>query len=74
MSKRQDMRERRRKEQVRNRIIVISLVVVGALLVAFALILPSLNNAQTAASATQTAKNATPIPVITIVPRVLIPR
>ena len=70
MSKRQEIRERRQREQVRNRIIVIVLVVVGALLVTFALILPSLNNARTAASATQTAANATPVPVVTITPRV----
>ena len=70
MSKRTEIRERRRREQIRNRIIVIVLVVVGALLVTFALILPSLNTARTAASATQTAVNATPVPVITITPRV----
>jgi protein-disulfide isomerase len=70
MSKRTEIRERRRREQIRNRIIVIVLVVVGALLVTFALILPSLNTARTAASATQTAANATPVPVITITPRV----
>jgi protein-disulfide isomerase len=70
MSKRQEIRERRHREQIRNRIIVIVLVVVGALLVTFALILPSLNTARTAANATQTAANATPVPVITITPRV----
>jgi protein-disulfide isomerase len=70
MSKRTEIRERRRREQIRNRIIVIVLVVVGALLVTFALILPSLNTTRTAASATQTAANATPVPVITITPRV----
>ena len=70
MSKRQEIRERRRREQLRNRIIVILLVVVGALLVTFTLILPSLNNARTAANATKTAENATPVPVVTITPRV----
>ena len=35
MSKRQEIREHRHREQVRNRIIVIGLVVVGALLVTF---------------------------------------
>ena len=70
MSKRQEIRERRHREQIRNRIIVIVLVVVGALLVTFALILPSLNTARTAASATQTAANATPVSVVTITPRV----
>ena len=69
MSKRQEIRERRHREQVRNRIIVIGLVVAGALLVTFALILPSLNTARTAAAATQAAANATPVPVVTIVPR-----
>jgi protein-disulfide isomerase len=70
MSKRQDIRDRRRREQIRNRIIVILVVVVGALLVTFALILPSINNATQAANATRTAANATPVPVITITPRV----
>jgi protein-disulfide isomerase len=70
MSKRQEIRERRHREQIRNRIIVIVLVAVGALLVTFALILPSLNTARTAASDTQTAANATPVPVVTITPRV----
>jgi protein-disulfide isomerase len=69
MSKRQEIRERRRREQMRNRIIVILLVVAGALLVAFALILPSINNATIAANATKTAQNATPVPVVTITPK-----
>jgi protein-disulfide isomerase len=42
MSKRQEIRDRRRKQQIRNRTIVILMVVVGALLVAFALIYPSI--------------------------------
>jgi protein-disulfide isomerase len=70
MSKRQEIRERHRKERTRNRILVIVLVVAGALLITFALILPSLNNARTAASGTQTAENASPVPVVTITPRV----
>jgi protein-disulfide isomerase len=70
MSKRQEIRERRHREQIRNRIIVIVLVVVGALLVTFALILPSVNTARNAANATQAAANATPVPVVTITPRV----
>jgi len=70
MSKRQEIRERRRREQIRNRIIVIVAVVLGAFLVIFALILPSLNTARAAATSTQVAANATPIPVITITPRV----
>jgi protein-disulfide isomerase len=71
MSKRQEIRARRRREQIRNRIITILLVVAGALLVAFALIVPSINNARIAANATQTAENYTPPPVLTITPRVL---
>jgi protein-disulfide isomerase len=70
MSKRQEIRARRRREELRNRIIVVVLVVVGALLVTFALIVPSVNNARKAASATQTAENATPIPVVVITPQV----
>jgi protein-disulfide isomerase len=69
MSKRQEIRERRRRQEIRNRIIVIFLVVVAALLVTFALILPSINTVRTAANATQIAANATPIPVVTIVPQ-----
>jgi len=70
MSKRQEIRDRRHREQVRNRIIVIALVVVVALLVTFALIIPSMNTARAAASATQATANATPVPVITITPQV----
>jgi protein-disulfide isomerase len=70
MSKRQEIRERHHREQIRNRIIVIVLVVVGALLVTFALILPSINIATTSAAATKAAANATPVPVVTITPRV----
>jgi protein-disulfide isomerase len=63
MSKRQEIRLRRQRERIRNRVLVIVLVVLGALLVTFALILPSIQNANKAA-------NATPVPVVTIVPRV----
>ncbi len=42
MSKRQEIRERRRREHIRNRVIVILLVVAGALLITFTLVLPSL--------------------------------
>jgi protein-disulfide isomerase len=69
MSKRQEIRERRRKEQLRNRVAVILLVVAGVLLFTFALILPSINQVRSSASATQTALNTTPQPVITIAPR-----
>jgi protein-disulfide isomerase len=71
MSKRQEIRARRRREEIRNRLIVILLVVVGALLVTFALILPSVGRATTAANATKTAANFTPPPVVTISPRVI---
>jgi protein-disulfide isomerase len=70
MSKRQEIRARRRRDQIRNRILIILLVVMGALLVSFALILPSINNATAAADATKTAANFTPPPVVTITPRV----
>lgn len=43
MSKRQEIREKRHKQQVTQRITIGVIVLVGALLVAFALILPSLN-------------------------------
>ncbi len=69
MSKRQEIRERRRKEKVRNRIIIILLVVLGAAMVTFALVLPSIRTAQEAANATRTAENSTPVPVITRTPR-----
>jgi len=71
MSKRQEIRARRHREQIRNRIIIILLVIAGALLVSFALIVPSVNNARVAANATQTAENYTPPPVLTITPRVV---
>jgi len=64
MSKRQEIRERRRREQIRNRVITIVAVTAAALFVTFVLILPSINNARTAASATQTALNASPVPVM----------
>ena len=70
MSKRQEIRARRRREQIRNRIIIILLVIVGALLVAFALIIPSIQNATKVANATKTAENFTPPPVLTITPKV----
>ena len=51
MSKRQDIRERRQREKVRNRILVIILVAAGALLIVFALVLPSINQANAAKNA-----------------------
>ncbi len=70
MSKRQEIRARRRREQLRNRIIVIVLVMVGALFVTFALILPSLGTARTASNTTQAAQNSTLLPVIAVTPMV----
>jgi protein-disulfide isomerase len=43
MSKRQEIRDKRRKQQMTQRIAIGAIVLVGALLVAFALIIPSLN-------------------------------
>src|SRR5512142_419102 len=62
MSKRDQIRERCRKAQVRNRIIVIALVVLGAAFVTFPLVLPGVKLSQ-AAKATQTAMNGDPIVV-----------
>jgi protein-disulfide isomerase len=42
MSKRQEVRQRRQKERLRNRLLVILLVVVGALVITIALVLPGL--------------------------------
>lgn len=42
MSRRQEIREKRRRQQARQRLLVIGMVVLGALLIAAALILPSL--------------------------------
>ncbi len=50
MSKRQEMREKRMKQQRNQRIIIGAVILLGALLVAFALILPGLNQ-QNATSA-----------------------
>lgn len=52
MSKRQMMREKRRKIQARNRWLTIGLVVAGALLIAFALIYPNLKPVGDMAAAT----------------------
>jgi protein-disulfide isomerase len=64
MSKRQEIRKRRQQAKIRNRVVVISLVAVGALLIAFGLILPSILKAQAVANATQS-------PVIVITPNVI---
>lgn len=66
MGKRQEIRARRRRQQMTSRITVIVLVVLGALLITAALALPSINNANL--KATQLA-SLTRTPVVTIVPR-----
>ena len=48
MSKREELRARRKRERIRNRIAVILLVVVGALLITFVLVLPGLRAQQNA--------------------------
>lgn len=65
MSKRQEMRERRKRERARNRVIIVLLVIGGALLIALALILPGIQQKKNAdALATQAASS----PVIIITP------
>lgn len=61
MSKRQEIRESRQRERMRNRILVIGLVTLGALLIGFAFILPMLNTVRNAASKTPSANAVTPI-------------
>ncbi|MFZ5908690.1 MAG: DsbA family protein [Chloroflexota bacterium] len=56
MSKRQMMREKRRKTEARNRWITIGLVVAGAFLVAFALIYPNLKPVGEVAAATPSSR------------------
>jgi protein-disulfide isomerase len=51
MSKRQEIRGRRQRERTRNRIIVILLIAAGAFLVVYALVLPSINQANAAKKA-----------------------
>ncbi len=62
MSKRDEIRQRRQREKIRNRILVIVLVAAGAILVAFAFIRPLILTNQATANATQ-------MPVISITPR-----
>lgn len=63
MSKRQEMREKRRKQQRRQRLLIIGMVTIGAVLIAFALIWPTLKGNQiantTLASITPIAPNTT---------------
>ncbi len=63
MSKRQEIREKRRRERIRNQILVIFFVVVGAVLISVALILPTVQGLINKA-------NTTAIPVTPITPRV----
>jgi protein-disulfide isomerase len=64
MSKRQEIRERRRRERLRNQILVIVFVVAGALLIVFALIMPTIQGLIASA-------NATDVPVTTVPTRTL---
>jgi protein-disulfide isomerase len=64
MSKRQEIRQRRQRERMRNRILVILLVASGALLIAFAFIRPMVLKTQATASATLS-------PVIVITPQAI---
>jgi protein-disulfide isomerase len=61
MSKRQEIRDRRRREKTRNRIIVIGIILIGALFITYAII-SGVRTAQSA-SATQDAANGDPIQV-----------
>src|SRR5512137_519970 len=63
MSKRQEIRDKRRRERVRNKVLVILFIVAGALLLTFALIMPTIQGLIEKA-------NATEIPVISITPQV----
>jgi protein-disulfide isomerase len=65
MSKRQEIREKRRRERIRNQVLVILFIVAGALLITFALIMPTVQGLIARA-------NATDIPVTTVVPREII--
>jgi protein-disulfide isomerase len=61
MGKRQEIHESRRRKRMRNRILVIGLVTVGALLVGFAFILPMINAVRNTSSKTPSANAVTPI-------------
>jgi protein-disulfide isomerase len=69
MSKRQEIRERRRRQQIRNRIIAIVIVGLGGLLIAW-LFYSSLQNKVTATNATATVVSSNTQPVIAVTPRV----
>jgi protein-disulfide isomerase len=53
MSKREEIRNRRKQERLRNRIIAILVVVAGAALITFALIIPGIRNQQRSAQINQ---------------------
>ncbi len=53
MSKRQEIRERRRRERMRNQILVVLFIVAGALLITFALVMPTVQGLIDRANATE---------------------
>jgi hypothetical protein len=69
MSKRDEIRERRRREGARNRILMVLLVVGGALLITFALVSLSNPPGPGPAQETQTRSEAPDQPVVPITPR-----
>ena len=69
MSKREEMRERRHRAEMRNRILVILLVVVGALVLTLVLINVGGNVPQGTAQQTQTSAGVGDAPVTPITPR-----
>ncbi len=56
MSKRQEFREKRRRTEMRNRLLVIGLIVAGALLVAFVLVYPQVRPIAAIQAATQRSR------------------
>jgi protein-disulfide isomerase len=64
MAKREEMRERRRQEHLRNRILIILVVVAGAVVITFGFIWPSLQNTQLSAQPTRDAAAAASLPVL----------
>ncbi len=66
MSRRQEVRQRRQRQQIRNRFIMIGLVIAGAALVTFALVIPGIQ-ATRSASATMTAAYAN---IVVVTPQV----
>jgi len=61
MSKRQELRERRRKQQQRQRLLTIGLVTIGAVLVAFAFIWPMINKNRVSSDTLASITPVTPI-------------